>query len=337
MLEFYFLLWIVVLGWWVWLFFIIQEKNNEKQSLRPLNKKQKIEHKTISIVCGIQWKSLQHITIQQKIVLELQKKLESKIIGQPNFIVVLLLALFSWSHVFIQSVPGLAKTFAVKYLCELVWLSFGRIQWTPDLLPSDITGFEMADGTVKSWVIMNNLILFDEINRATPKLQSAILQAMEERVVNIWNHHFTLPNPFIVFATANPSGSKGVYGLPEAQLDRFGLSITLDYPENEKEIVTWNTRSVQWDTTTVWPIDFKVCAEEIDRVAVDAELVESITRYLQCTRDSDSILIWCSPRAGKDLLYIAKTFAWMQDKHVVSQDDIDILVDYVRSHRITWY
>lgn len=335
MIEFYFLLWIVILGWWVWLFFIIQEKNNEKQPLRPPYKKQTIQHKTISMVCGIQSKSLQDIPIQQEIVLDLQKKLESKIIGQPSFIIVLLLALFSWSHVFIQSVPGLAKTFAVKYLCELVWLSFGRIQWTPDLLPSDITGFEMANGTLKSWVIINNLILFDEINRATPKLQSAILQAMEERALSIWNHHLALPNPFIVFATANPSGSKGVYGLPEAQLDRFGLSITLDYPENEKEILTWNTGSVLWDTT-IWSIDFKVCTEEIECVAIDDKLVESITRYLQRTRESDSIITGCSPRAGKDLIHIAKTFARMQHKHMVSQDDIDTLVDYVWSHRITW-
>lgn len=335
MLEFYILLWILILGFWVWLFFIIQEKKNEKQSLQSLHKKQKIKHITVSELLWIQWRSLKDSVIKQEVVLSIQKKLESKIIGQPNFTIVLLLALFSWSHVFIQSLPGLAKTSAVKYLCELVWLSFGRIQWTPDLLPSDITGFEMADGTVKLWVINNNLILFDEINRSTPKLQSAILQAMEEKSITLWMHHLLLPNPFIVFATANPSGSRGVYGLPEAQMDRFGLSIILDYPENEKEILIWNTSVVQWDAAW-WSIDFKNCSEGIDGVTIDSVLIDLITMYLQHTRESESVAVWCSPRAGKDLIHLAKTFARMQNKNSVSKDDIDMLLNYVWWHRIAW-
>lgn len=299
-----------------------------------MSKKQNNQHMSIFDLLWIEEKPLLDLEITQEIVVGLQTQLGSKIIGQPKFIVVLLIALFSWSHVFIQSLPGLAKTSAVKYLCELVWLSFGRIQWTPDLLPSDITGFERADWTLKSWVIMNNLILFDEINRSTPKLQSAILQAMEEKALTIWTHHVPLPSPFIVFATANPNGSRGVYGLPEAQMDRFGLHITLDYPENEYEILNWNTSSFQW--IAWWSIDFECCYREIEHISIDPQIIELITWYLKSTRESEYIAVWCSPRAWKDLVHIAKTFARMQKKNTVSQDDIHQLLHYVRWHRIIW-
>ena len=272
--------------------------------------------------------------MKQKIVWDLKNSLNQKIVGQPELLMILLLALFSWSHVFIQSLPGLAKTSAVKYLCELVWLSFGRIQWTPDLLPTDITGFEMADGSIKSWIIMNNLILFDEINRATPKLQSAILQGMEEKMLSIWSHTITLPNPFIVFATANPNGSRGVYGLPEAQMDRFGLSITLDYPEDEQEII-WGRQNAIPENDTIGIIDFDAITKDIELIAVEPTSIELVTNYLKCTRNTESILIGCSPRAGKDLIRLAKTIAWMQWHSVVSTRDIMMLIEYARGHRVT--
>lgn len=262
--------------------------------------------------------------------------LSQTIIGQPMFVVLMLLGLCSGKHVLIQSVPGLAKTTAVKTLATLTKLSLGRIQWTPDLLPSDITGYErmLPDGSsiFQPWPLFHQLILCDEINRTTPKVQSALIQAMQEWQVTVWTNTYDLPQPFLVFATANPTGSKWVYTLPEAQLDRFWLCIYVDYPDNEQSIVGSKTMRDALNQDCI--IDLISRKQAIDDIHIDDNLIHYITTIIQTTRTLPWVSIGCSPRAGQDLVVLAKTWSWLQGKTQVTYSDIDCLIQPVLWHRI---
>lgn len=281
---------------------------------------------------------LRDVVIVQKDVLQLKHKMEEVIIWQTELVIVLLLWLFGEQHVFIQSLPWLAKTTAVKRLAELLWLKFGRIQGTPDLLPSDVIGFMTSDDQVKLGPIANNIVLFDEINRATPKLQSALMQSMEEQSIMIGTQKIKLPSPFIVFATANPQWSRGVYQLPEAQIDRFALRIQLDYPENEELVISQKLEKWNTSEAIIEPLqaDFESYAQDISAVTMEDDIILYVTSYLTKTRNNPNILVGCSPRAGKDLLQSARTLAWMQWKTIVEKQDIDALLDVSLGHRVVW-
>lgn len=250
----------------------------------------------------------------------------------------------------------MAKTMAVKSLASIVWLSFGRVQWTPDLLPTDLLGREFlrkqdterdsgspdafGELDVKKWPIFHQIVLFDEINRTTPKVQSAFIQAMEEKQVTIGREILDLPKPFVVFATSNLSGSRGVYELPEAQLDRFGMCISLDYPDLEHTII-WGTadtpRAHEQQNSGAVVIDFDLVQQEIETVLVDDKIINYITALIKKTRELPNVIkVGCSPRSWKDLVRLSKTYAWLGKKSNVSRDMVDSLLEYVLDHRIVW-
>lgn len=331
---------IVVVGLAVWIFLISLEKraNRSEQKLARANKAVKdniINHN-----------SLWDIAFKHPQAEEIKRKLEEVIIGQSALVNALILSLFAGKHMLIQSLPGMAKTMAIKTLAQITGLKFGRIQWTPDLLPSDIVWLENAQThEISKWPIFANIILFDEINRTTPKVQSAFIQAMEEGQVTIWHQTLDLPKPFLVFATSNPAGSKGVYDLPEAQLDRFGMCIRLDYPENEKNILKADSNANKSEQRTTEANNNFVGTEyfpsiesdykKIQQIEASDEIIEYISWIIQKTRNTPEILVGCSPRSAKDLLWLAKTLARLKGKDVVEFEDIDSLIDLVLWHRIT--
>lgn len=324
------LLIILLVGLGVGLFLLWKEKQvNRTISPEEIRKVSKPAHEYLS-----SW--IQFLTISQPQARTIQELLQKTIIGQPLLINGLLLSLFSGKHILIKSLPGMAKTLAIKNLAQILGLSFWRIQGTPDLLPSDLTGIQNREGETKKGPLFSNIVLFDEINRTTPKVQSACIQAMEEGQITIGTGSLELPSPFLVFATANPAWSKGVYDLPEAQLDRFGLSLELQYPENEEEIIRSGSTKIDSSTAKV-QLDFEEIHKEIDKVEISDEMISLITNILQKTRNlPDLIEVGCSPRSGKDLVWITKTAAWLQGKTAVDKWDIESLCDSVLEHRIVW-
>ena len=319
---------ILGIGLSVGLFLLWKEKDTTiVNSPSKAKKIVKLDHE--SLISG-----LQLLDITQTQAHTIKGLLQKTIIWQPLLINGLLLALFSGKHILIKSLPGMAKTLAIKNLAQIVGLSFGRIQGTPDLLPSDLTGLQTREWETKKGPLFSNIVLFDEINRTTPKVQSACIQAMEEGQITIANQSIDLPNPFLLFATANPAWSKGIYDLPEAQLDRFWLSLELQYPEHE--II--RSSSVKADTIqTKVEIDFEKNRREIENITMSDEIITLITNILQQTRKiPDIIEVGCSPRSGKDLVWIAKTAAWLQGKTAVEKSDVEALCESVLAHRIVW-
>lgn len=207
--------------------------------------------------------------------------------------------------------------------------------WNNDSMTSWQHGSMAA---IKKGPIFANILLFDEINRTTPKVQSAFIQAMEEKQVTIGHETLDLPWPFVVFATCNPLWSKGVYDLPEAQLDRFGLSIVLDYPKNERDILSETATSHQPPLiSSAYKINFEATYKAIRNIIISEEIIDYIAWIIQKTRAlPDIISIWASPRAGKDLVWLAKTAAYLAWKKTVEQSDVDLLIESVLSHRLVW-
>ncbi len=277
------------------------------------------------------------------------------IIGQQEAIDLMLLAIFCRGHCILEGVPGLAKTLMISSLSRLLSLKFGRIQFTPDLMPSDITGTEILQenkttGTrelrfVKGPVFAN-LILADEINRTPPKTQAALLQAMQEYHVTVAGHHFPLDSPFFVLGTQNPIESEGTYPLPEAQLDRFMFKIRVDYPTQDEEIqIAMSTTSQE--PQALQPIMTRediLKIQQIVRQVIVAEPVASYAvRLVRSTRPSASenpdyvkhYLTWGSgPRASQALLLGAKARALLDGRPSASIDDIQALAKPVLRHRL---
>src|SRR6056300_645902 len=285
--------------------------------------------------------------------MQLEQWLDSQIIGQKDLIHKLLIALLADGHLLVEGAPGLAKTRAIKEMAVGIEGSFHRIQFTPDLLPGDITGtdifrpqtgaFEFQHGP-----IFNNLVLADEINRAPAKVQSALLEAMAERQVSVGRESFTLPDLFLVMATQNPIEQEGTYPLPEAQLDRFLMHVTIDYPAAEAErdilnLVRDEAANVATDVPKEISQDSLFAArQEILAMHMAPEVEEYIIQLIMATRepaqygeDLDGWLEYgASPRGTISLDRCARAHAWIQGRDFVSPDDVqEILFDVLR-HRI---
>jgi MoxR-like ATPase len=260
----------------------------------------------------------------------------------------LLIALISGGHVLLEGVPGTAKTLMAKTLAALTQTEFKRVQFTPDLMPSDVIGtqvLEMASGQfrLRRGPIFTNLLLGDEINRAPAKTQSALLEAMEERQVTIEGERLPLPDPFFVMATQNPVEYEGTYPLPEAQLDRFLFKVLVDYAPQDAEIEVLRRYHGGFDARqldraglaqTITPETLARCRAEIQSVQVDEGIFRYITDIAQASRKSLDLLLGASPRASIGLLLAAKTWAAMQDRAFVVPDDVKFLVRPVYRHRI---
>ncbi|SNR50755.1 MoxR-like ATPase [Lutibacter agarilyticus] len=280
----------------------------------------------------------------------LKKEIGKRIIGQEAAVDLILLSIFSGGHSLLIGVPGLAKTLMVHTISETLGLDFKRIQFTPDLMPSDILGSEILDETSRfkfiKGPIFSNIILADEINRTPPKTQAALLEAMQERTVTVAGHHHVLAKPFFVLATQNPIEQEGTYPLPEAQLDRFMFSIHLNYPSFEEEV------QVVKSTTNDEKVTIKalLSAQEINefqhlirRIPVADNVIEYAVKLVSKTRPNSenapeivtNYIDWgAGPRASQNLILGAKANAAVNGKYSPDIEDVQAVAYAILKHRI---
>jgi len=273
------------------------------------------------------------------------------LVGQTQLVDRMLTCLLANGHLLIEGVPGLAKTTAVACLAQAIDTGFQRLQFTPDLLPADLLGtlvYRPNDGefVVQKGPIFSNLILADEINRAPAKVQSALLEAMQERQVTIGHETFPLPEPFLVMATQNPIEQEGTYPLPEAQVDRFMLKAVVDYPDRNEEIEILNRMSKTKPVLSISPVttpsDILQARQLIDEIYLDDKIRDYVVDLIIATREpnryhvpiADLLQYGASPRATINLTLTAKTQAFLQGRgYVVPQDVKDMALDVLR-HRV---
>jgi len=289
-------------------------------------------------------------------VRSIRERIAEVVVGQEIVVERLLIALFTSGHILLQGVPGIAKTLLVSVLSKTIDLEFSRIQFTVDLLPSDIVGSEILDQRNNEFrthkgPIFTNLLLADEINRAAPKVQSALLEAMQERKVTIANETHTLPAPFLVIATQNPVEQSGTFELPEAQLDRFMLCNRLEYPtlQEEKEVLNRNAAlgvrrqdrgavaRTEFDVLEHEPVgsgdDLVRAMEIVHDIHVSDTFTDHVVEIVDRTRNHPQIELGCSPRAGIALIKGARARALIHGRHYVVPDDLFALAEDVILHR----
>jgi MoxR-like ATPase len=272
------------------------------------------------------------------------------IVGQDHLLERLVVALLARGHILVEGVPGLAKTMAIKTLAEAIGGEFKRIQFTPDLVPADLVGTRIYNQKTGEFntsfgPVFTNLLLADEINRAPAKVQSALLEVMQERQVTIGRETFTVPNPFLVLATQNPIETEGTYPLPEAQVDRFMLKVIVGYPSTTEEFVivermTGALQKVQKIMTTQQLLGLQ---QEADRVYVDPALIEYAVKMVSATREPQAvgltdlqpyIMFGASPRASINLILAARALAYVRGRmYALPQDVLDMAFDVMR-HRL---
>lgn len=273
----------------------------------------------------------------------IQRNLESCILGKRTEIKLLLTALLAGGHVLLEDVPGTGKTVLVKALARSINGNYRRIQCNPDLLPTDITGVSIFHPKEETFIyrsgpVMSNLLLADEINRATTKTQSALLEAMEEHQVTVDGVQYDLPHPFMLLATQNPIDFEGTYVLPEAQLDRFMLKFKLGYPEEQEEKQMLQLQATSHPLEELKPVaEIGFIAEmqkKVREVHVSDPVAEYIVSIVRRTREHPDLFLGASPRATIALTQAAKAYALIEQRDYVIPDDIKQLVPYVLGHRI---
>ncbi len=273
----------------------------------------------------------------------LRQNLESVVRGKSTVIEQVMTALLAGGSILIEDVPGVGKTTLAKALAASMELDFQRVQCTPDLLPADVFGFSMFDPQASEFrfrqgPIFTNVLLVDEINRASPRTQSALLEAMEERQVTIEGNHFDLPPPFIVLATQNPLGYQGTFPLPEAQLDRFLMRVAMDYPEPEVEVgILFDHMSGQ-PIQHIQPVlsrkDLLTCQASVREVKVQQCVAEYLVQLVQRTRHDERIRVGCSPRGSLMLCRTAQAHALLKHRDYVLPDDVQAVAPGVLAHRL---
>ncbi len=293
----------------------------------------------------------ERIEKQSAFVTNIMAGMDQTIIGQKHLVESLLIGLLSDGHVLLEGVPGLAKTKAIKTLASLIEAKFSRIQFTPDLLPADVIGtmiYNQKEGRFedKKGPIFANFVLADEINRAPAKVQSALLEAMQERQVTLSTTTYRLPDPFLVLATQNPIEQEGTYPLPEAQVDRFMLKVVIDYPkiEEEKKIIRQN---ISPDPVVVKPIvgtdEVAAARKVVSQVYIDEKIEQYIADIVFATRFPDQyglkdlrglIAFGASPRASINLALASRAYAFIKHRGYVIPEDIRAVAHDVLRHRI---
>ena len=287
--------------------------------------------------------NIEHIYNQ---LLQVKAEMKKVIVGQESMIDYLLIALLSHGHVLIEGVPGLAKTLTVKVLSKLLEMDYARIQFTPDLMPSDILGtsvfnFKTQEFQFKQGPIFANFILADEINRAPAKTQSALFEVMEERQISVDGNRYTFPYPFFIIATQNPIDMEGTYRLPEAQLDRFMFRIIVDYPslEEEQELLQrMNSGQFNEHLDHLQPIlnadQLRNMSNVVKHITIDDKILAYITNIVHASRHSQDIMVGGSPRASISMMLASKAMALLHGRDFVTPDDVFEVVVPVLAHRI---
>lgn len=278
-----------------------------------------------------------------QVIKDLRSNLESCILGKSQEIQLLLTALLAGGHVLIEDVPGTGKTQLVKALAKSISGDYRRIQCNPDILPSDITGVSIFHPRDQQFYfrpgpVMTNILLVDEINRATTKSQSALLEVMEERNVTVDGETHDLPHPFMMIATQNPIDFEGTYILPEAQLDRFMMKINLGYPEAsiEKKLLLQHEmgQPVNRLESVTDMEHIASIQQEIRNIHISDVVVDYMLALVRGTREHQAVLLGASPRASLSFMLACKAFAFLQDRDYVLPDDVKNLAPYILSHRI---
>lgn len=281
-------------------------------------------------------------SVNQELFAHLKTNISRVIVGKEKIIDLLMVAILSNGHVLLEDMPGMGKTMLAKTLAKSIGGTFKRIQFTPDVLPSDVTGinlynpkeqmFELRVGPVQA-----NVLLADEINRATPRTQSALLEAMEERQVTIDGQTIQLPDPFLTIATQNPVETQGTFPLPEAQMDRFLLKLSLGYPTLEEEQKMIQRFKTEQPLDTLQPVielsDIKRIQEEIKRVYISPDVELYLLSIVRATREHEQIEAGVSPRGTLALMRAAQAKAYLDGRDFVRPDDIKSLAPSVLAHR----
>lgn len=308
----------------------------ENPSLPPQNKDASVETKLVQETPSL---------LAQKIE-AIKEEVAKKLVGQEDLVEMILVALFCDGHVLIEGVPGVAKTFTARLITKVLDAGFTRIQFTPDLMPSDIIGTTIFNSQTnafefKKGPIFNNLILIDEVNRAPAKTQSALFEAMEERQVSVDGTSYPMDFPFIVLATQNPVEHEGTYKLPEAQLDRFLFKLNVNYPTIEEEVKileaamspsTFNELSdVKTILTKAELQDFR---KQINAIKVDPKLIKYIAQIADVTRGNSQLFLGASPRASIGVLNASKTIAAFRGRDFVTPEDVRETITAVLKHRL---
>jgi MoxR-like ATPase len=269
---------------------------------------------------------------------------EQYFVGKNTVVTVAFATLLAGGHVMLEDVPGLGKTTLANLIARSLGLDFKRIQFTPDLLPSDISGVSVYDQKtqefrLKRGPVFTNLLLADEINRGTPKTQSALLEAMAEYQVTIDGTSVAIDRPFVVMATMNPIEYEGTFPLPEAQLDRFMTRLAIGYPSRDKEaeIVTGfyeRARVVTEDVHIISREELLAMQKEVESIFIAPELISYVVSLVDATRHQDTVYLGLSPRGSIDLMRLSKAYAYVQNRGFVVPDDIKLVFPFVAGHRL---
>ncbi len=270
-------------------------------------------------------------------------EVEKVVIGKHNEVVLLVTALLAGGHVLIEDVPGTGKTTLASALARAAGLDFNRAQFTPDVMASDITGFNVYNRQKEQFefnegLVMTNILLADEINRASPKTQSALLEAMEESRVTVDGVTYPVPDPFMVIATQNPTGYVGTYPLPEAQLDRFAMRLSMGYPTLTEEVQIITDRRKTSPMEKVRPITdmetIRMLRAMVQNVTVSPEIAEYIVTLIHATRKSRKLSLGASPRASLLLMKLSQAYAFLKERDYVKPEDVAFVFTPGIAHRI---
>lgn len=286
------------------------------------------------------------IDLLNRRVMLVKREIAKAVVGQESTVDLILAALFIGGHILLEGVPGIAKTLIAKLIARSVSVAFSRIQFTPDLMPTDVTGTSVFNLKTSEFNFMKgpvfaNLILIDEINRAPAKTQSSLFEVMEEKQITMDGVTYPMEFPFLVIATQNPIEQEGTYRLPEAQLDRFIFRIKLKYPtlEQEAEILRkykddFSSKLQQEIQPVISRVDLKECQELIEKVHIKDEIIVYIAKLVDSTRNNGDISLGASPRASLSLLRAAKAIAAINGRDFVIPEDVKFVAFPVLNHRI---
>jgi MoxR-like ATPase len=286
------------------------------------------------------------LTSLSRSLFEIRAEIAKVIVGQQRMVDLLLIGILSDGHILIEGVPGVAKTLTAKLLAKIIDVDFSRIQFTPDMMPSDVVGtsvFNPKDGDFrfKSGPIFSNIVLIDEINRAPAKTQAALFEVMEERQVTVDGYTHIMKVPFIVLATQNPIEQEGTYRLPEAQLDRFLFKIDVKYPSLQEEILILTNQQHKSQAQAMDevrkvlnPVEIKHYREQLQTIITEPRLLEFIAKIVNETRNNPALYLGASPRASLAILKAARANAAIKGRDFVTPEDIVEMVPHVLRHRI---